>query len=169
MGPCRIDRVEGAWLALRMSNDIDPATAQRVHQSFLRQSAMSLIRAEMPVIGPGYTEIHVPHWDGIEQQHGFIHGGVVGMIADTAAGYAAMTVLPETMTVLTVEYKINIMAPAIGDRLEAHGKVVRSGRTLIITTAEVFAVVSGKKTLCALMQQTIMALPDRNEKKLAPS
>ena len=70
------------------------------------------------------TEIHVPHWDGIEQQHGFVHGGVVGMIADSAAGYAAMTVVGPTASVLTVEYKMNLVAPADGEKLIARGKVV---------------------------------------------
>ena len=147
-----------------MQSKITPAHKQRVHQSFLRQQAMELIHATMPVIETGYTEIHLPHWHGIEQQHGFIHGGVVGMIADSAAGYAAMSVAPENTSVLTVEYKMNIMAPATGDKLIAQGKVIRAGRTLIVTTAEVFSILNDKKTLCALMQQTIMALPDKSEK-----
>jgi len=110
------------------------------------------------------TEIHVPHWTGIEQQHGFVHGGVVGMIADSAAGYAAMTVVPETASVLTVEFKMNLVAPADGEKLIARGKVVRPGKTLIITQAEVFAVKDGKETLCALMQQTIMVMHGKTEK-----
>ena len=147
-----------------MPHEITPAHKQRVHDSFLRQNAMKLIRASMPVIESGYTEIHVPHWEGIEQQHGFIHGGVVGMIPDSAAGYAAMSVAPDKTSVLTVEYKMNIMAPAAGNTLIAQGKVVRAGRTLIVTTAEVFAIKNHEKALCALMQQTIMVLPDKNEK-----
>lgn len=117
---------------------------------------MALIRATLPVVEPGRTEIHLPHWDGIEQQHGFIHGGVVGMIADSAAGYAAMTLVPAEASVLTVEYKMNLMAPAEGERLIARGEVVRAGRTLIVTRAEVLALRDGAERLCALMQQTIM-------------
>jgi len=139
-------------------------TAERVRASFDRQSAMHLIRATLPVVEPGRTEIHVPHWDGIEQQHGYVHGGVVGMIADSAAGYAAMTTVPETASVLTVEYKLNLVAPADGDRLVARGQVVRPGRTLIVTRAEVFAVKDAKETLCALMQQTIMVMHGRTER-----
>ncbi|MCB1955855.1 MAG: PaaI family thioesterase [Rhodocyclaceae bacterium] len=125
---------------------------------------MHLIRASMPVIEHGRTEIHVPHWDGVEQQHGFVHGGVVGMIADSAAGYAAMTVVPATASVLTVEYKMNLVAPADGEKLIARGSVLRPGRTLIVTRAEVFAVTDTRETLCALMQQTIMVMHGKAEK-----
>ncbi|ATD63834.1 thioesterase [Janthinobacterium svalbardensis] len=107
---------------------------------------------------------HLPHWSGIEQQHGFVHGGVVGMIADSAAGYAAMTMVPDGASVLTVEYKMNLLAPADGEKLIARGKVVRPGRTLIVTQAEVFAVRDGRETLCALMQQTIMVMHGKSEK-----
>ena len=147
-----------------MSQDLDPKTAERVAASFQRQSAMRLIRATMPLIEHGCTEIHVPHWVGVEQQHGFVHGGVVGMIADSAAGYAAMTVVPDDASVLTVEYKMNLMAPADGDVIIARGRVVRPGRTLIVTQAEVFAVKQGQPKACALMQQTIMVMPGKAEK-----
>ena len=141
----------------------DPGYAERVRASFALQQAMSLIGAELPVVEPGYTEIHLPFKAEISQQHGFIHGGVVGMIADSAAGYAANTLTPADTSVLTVEYKMNLVAPADGEQLIARGRVVRPGRTLIVTQAEVFAVRDGQETLCALMQQTIMAVT-RNEK-----
>jgi len=142
----------------------NPNFAADVRASFDKQHAMSLIRASLPVVEVGRTEIHLPHWDGVEQQHGFVHGGVVGMIADSAAGYAAMTVVPADASVLTVEYKLNLTAPADGDRIVARGKVMRPGRTLIVTQAEVFAVKDGKETLCALMQQTIMVMHGKPEK-----
>ncbi|ULB09443.1 PaaI family thioesterase [Cereibacter azotoformans] len=126
---------------------------------------MDLIRATLPLVEPGRTEIHLPHWDGIEQQHGFIHGGVVGMIADSAAGYAAMTLVPADASVLTVEYKMNLMAPADGHGLIARGEVVRAGRTLIVTRAEVVALRDGAEQACALMQQTIMVMRHRGEKR----
>lgn len=141
-----------------------PGLAERVRASFERQHAMQLIRASLPLVEPGRTEVHVAHWQGIEQQHGFVHGGVVGMIADSAGGYAAMTVVPADASVLTVEYKLNLVAPADGEKLIARAEVVRPGRTLIVTKAEVFAVKDGRETLCALMQQTIMALRGRAEK-----
>lgn len=141
-----------------------PEFVERVHASFQRQNAMHLIQASLPVVEQGLIEIHLPHWQGVEQQHGFIHGGVVGMIADSAAGYAAMTTVPATASVLTVEYKMNLVAPADGEKLIARGQVVRSGRTLIVTKAEVFALKAGKESLCALMQQTIMVMQGKAEK-----
>ena len=147
-----------------MSRLANPDFAASVSASFEKQTAMRLIRASLPVVEHGRTEIHVPHWEGIEQQHGFVHGGVVGMIADSAAGYAAMTMVPATASVLTVEYKVNLVAPADGEKLIARGEVVRPGRTLVVTKAEVFAVKEGRETLCAIMQQTIMVMHGKAEK-----
>lgn len=147
-----------------MTRLANPEFAECVTASFDKQNAMHLIRARLLVVEHGHTEIHVPHWDGINQQHGFVHGGVVGMIADSAAGYAAMTMVPANASVLTVEYKMNLVAPGDGEKLIARGEVVRPGRTLIVTKAEVFAVKDGKETLCALMQQTIMVMHGKTEK-----
>lgn len=152
-----------------MHHPSDPDFAARVRDSFNRQQAMALIGATMPVIEAGYTEIHLPHQPAVTQQHGFIHGGVVGMIADSAAGYAANTLTPADASVLTVEYKMNLLAPADGDLLIAQGTVLKYGRTLTVTKAEVFAVKDGKKTLCAVMQQTIMTMHGKKEKHEASS
>lgn len=142
----------------------DPLFAERVRASFDLQQAMALIGASMPVIEAGYTEIHLPYKPEVTQQHGYIHGGVVGMIADSAAGYAASTLTPHDSGVLTVEYKLNLLVPAEGQLLIAEGSVIRYGRTLIVTKADVFAVKDGRKTQCAVMQQTIMTLHGRKEK-----
>lgn len=147
-------------MSLRIS---DPDFAVRVSASFAKQQAMALIGASMPVIAPGRTEIHLAHRPEVTQQHGFVHGGVVGMIADSAAGYAAMTCVPANASVLTVEYKMNLMSPAAGEKLIARGSVVRAGRTLIVTQAEVFALRDGEEHCCALMQQTIMVMHDKAE------
>ncbi len=147
-----------------MFQNSDSDFVSRVRASFENQNAMHLIKAVMPVVEQGATEIHIPHWEGIEQQHGFVHGGVVGMIADTAGGYAAMTVAPVNASVLTVEYKMNLVAPADGEKLIARGQVVKAGRTLVISKTEVFAVKGGEEILCALMQQTIMIVQGRSEK-----
>ncbi len=147
--------------------ELDVRVADEVRRSFERQQVMSLIRAHMPVVAAGRIEIHLPHWEGVEQQHGFVHGGVVGMIADSAAGYAAMTLAPLGASVLSVEYKVNFLAPAQGQVLIARGAVVRPGRSLIVTRAEVFGVQDGKETPCALMQQTIMVIQGRPEKQPA--
>ncbi len=106
---------------------------QRILDSFAKQHAMHLIKATIPVITEEMVEIHIPHWEGIEQQHGYVHAGVVGMIVDSAAGYAAMTVAPPDASILSVEYKINMLRPADGEKLIARGQVVKSGRTLCIT------------------------------------
>ena len=142
----------------------DPNYAERVRASFRLQHAMSLIGAEMALVEPGYVEIHLPHKAEITQQHGFIHGGVVGMIADSAAGYAANTLTAADTSVLTVEYKMNLVAPADGQRLVARGEVVRPGRTLIVTRADVYAIRDEQWTLCAIMQQTIMAMQGKSER-----
>ncbi len=147
-----------------MNHVSDPHFAERILASFKKQNVMHLVRASIPVVEHGRTEIHLPHWEGVEQQHGFVHGGVVGMIADSSAGYAAMTMVPASASVLTVEYKMNLVAPADGDKLIARGQVVRPGRTLIVTKSEVFAIKDGKETLCALMQQTIMVMHGKAEK-----
>jgi uncharacterized protein (TIGR00369 family) len=147
-----------------MAQISDPLFAERIRASFMRQNAMALICATLPVIEHGRTEIHLPVWSGVEQQHGFVHGGVVGMIADSAAGYAAMTLVPASASVLTIEYKMNLLAPADGETLIARGRVIRPGRTLIVTQAEVFAVKGGHETLSALMQQTITVMHDKAEK-----
>mgnify|MGYP003382124949 FL=1 len=146
----------------------DPHFAERIRASFARQHAMTLIGASMAVVEPGYTEIHLPHKAEITQQHGYIHGGVVGMIADSAAGYAASTLTAAEAGVLTVEYKLNLLAPAEGQLLIAEGSVVRYGRTLIVTRAEVFAVSHGRKTQCALMQQTIITAHGKKEHAAKP-
>ncbi len=143
----------------------DPEYAERVRASFRLQQAMGLIGAELAVVEPGYVEIHLPHRPEITQQHGFIHGGVVGMIADSAAGYAANTLTPADASVLTVEYKMNLVAPADGQRLVARGEVVRPGRTLIVTRADVYAIRDEQWTLCAIMQQTIMAMHGKKERE----
>lgn len=147
-----------------MTSIANPDFAQAVRDSFDRQNAMHLIRASLSVVEHGLVEIHLPHWDGVEQQHGFIHGGVVGMIADSAAGYAAMTVVPAGASVLSIEYKLNLMVPANGEQLIARGSVVRPGKTIIVTKAEILAISNGQEKLCALMQQTIMVMHDRPEK-----
>ncbi len=145
----------------------DAGYVARVRNSFGLQRAMALIGAELAVVEPGFAEIHLPLKPEITQQHGFIHGGVVGMIADSAAGYAANTLTPADTSVLTVEYKLNLVAPADGQRLVARGEVIKPGRTLIITRAEVFAIRDERWMLCALMQQTIMAMQGKAERAAA--
>ena len=138
----------------------DPRYAERCRASFARQQAMALIGARMASIEPGRCEIELPFRADLTQQKGYLHGGIVGMIADTACGYAAYSLMPASASLVTVEYKINILAPGHGERLLARAEVIKSGRTLSITRGEVYAEQSGAQTLCAVMQQTLMMLPD---------
>ncbi len=142
----------------------DPGYARRVRESFARQGAMALIGAELTELAPGYCAISVKPRPELSQQHGYVHAGIVAALVDSAGGYAGFTLFPENSSVLTVEYKINLLAPAEGDRLVAEGFVVKPGRTLAITRGEVHAEKDGKRTLVALMQQTLIVLhgkPDR--------
>jgi uncharacterized protein (TIGR00369 family) len=138
-------------------NAPDPHFASRVRESFGRQKAMALIGASLKRVAPGEVEITLPYRDDLTQQKGFIHGGILGMIADTACGYAAFSLMPAGGSLVTVEYKMNILTPARAS-LVAQGKVIRPGRTLTVARAEVYAE-DGKHV--ATMQQTLMALPDR--------
>lgn len=136
----------------------NPDFAARVRASFARQAAMRLIGAQMTAVEPGRVTIELPVRDDLGQQHGFVHGGVVGMIADSAGGYAAFTLMPADASVLTVEYKINMLAPAQGERLIARGEVLKPGRSLSIARAEVYALAGGAERLIAAMQQTLMVM-----------
>jgi uncharacterized protein (TIGR00369 family) len=130
----------------------------RVRDSFARQPAMELIGATLGAMVPGAIEVVMPCGTKHMQQHGFVHGGVVAMIADSAAGYTAFSLMPDTATVLTVEYKMNFLAPALGPVLRAAGRVIKSGRTLVIVQVDVFNCLDDRRTLCATMLQTLMAM-----------
>jgi uncharacterized protein (TIGR00369 family) len=136
----------------------NPEFAARVRDSFARQGAMTLIGAELVRVEAGAVDIAVAFRPELAQQHGYYHGGIVGMIADSAGGYAGFSLMPEDSSVLTVEYKINLLAPAEGDRLIARGRVNKPGRTLTVCTIDVFALRGGNETLCATMLQTLMAM-----------
>jgi len=145
-----------------MNAPADPAFEQRCRDSFSRQKAMALIGASLTVVEPGYVEVRLPFRDDLTQQKGYVHGGILGMIADTACGYSAFSLMPAGCSLVTVEYKINILSPARGS-LVAKGQVIRPGRTLTIARAEVYAE-DGKHV--ASMQQTLMMLantPDTPE------
>ncbi|CAM9930003.1 unnamed protein product [Phaeothamnion confervicola] len=141
----------------------DPGYAARCRDSFSRQKAMALIGGAMGAMEPGYCEILLPFRGDLTQQKGFVHGGIIGMIADSACGYAAFSLMPADCSLVTVEYKINILAPAVGERLVARGEVMRPGRTLTVARAEVYAETDGRSVHCASMQQTLMMLAGRSD------
>jgi uncharacterized protein (TIGR00369 family) len=137
--------------------DLSSPIAQRVAASFARQGMMTHLEAKLLRVEPGEVEIALPYGDKVTQQQGGFHGGAMGAVADIAGGYAALTVLPEGMEVVTVEYKINFLSGHQEGELRAVGKVVKGGKCIVVATAEVFHLdPKGKKTMCAVMQQTLV-------------
>ena len=139
----------------------NPAYAERVQSSFDRQQIMTLLGAKLTRLAPGECEIQLPFKPELTQQHGYFHGGIIGTIADTAGGYAGFTLMPEDSSVLTVEYKMNLLAPGDGDLLVARGRVLKSGRTLVISQVDAFVVKGGREMLCATLLQTLMTMHGR--------
>ncbi|MEU0096552.1 PaaI family thioesterase [Kribbella sp. NPDC006257] len=136
----------------------------RVRSSFERQGLMEHLGARLTYIAPGRVHIQLPSRTEVTQQHGYFHAGATSAIADSAGGYAAFTLFPEDSSVLTVEYKINLLAPAEGDYLEAVGTVLRSGRTLTVCNLEVFAATPTQRILIATGQQTVIRIETRPER-----
>lgn len=142
----------------------NPAFAERVRDSFERQGAMALLGAELTRVEPGICEIRLDYRPEVSQQHGYIHGGIVGTIADSAGGYAAFTLMAADTSVLTVEYKLNLLASADGDWIIARARVVKPGRSLVVSAIDVVVNKRGRETLCATSLQTLMTMhgrPDR--------
>jgi uncharacterized protein (TIGR00369 family) len=133
-----------------------PEVQARVRDSFDRQGLMSHLGARITRIAPGRVHIVLPNRPEVTQQNGYFHAGATSAIADSAGGYAAFTLFPEDADVLTVEYKINLLAPALGDHVEAVGTVLKSGRTLTVCQLEVFGVRGQGRTLVANGQQTLI-------------
>jgi len=136
----------------------NPDWEATVRGSFARQKVMRLIGAEMGTLSPGHCEIRLPFRDDLTQQNGYFHAGITAAIVDSAGGYAGLTVMSAGADVLTVEFKLNLLAPADGDILVAEGQVLKSGRNLVITRGEVYAIRGGKAVHCATMQQTLMTM-----------
>ena len=140
----------------------DPAFRARIQASFEKQGLMSTLGASIVRISPGAVEIALPASPSVSQQHGFIHAGAVAAVADTAAGYAALSLMPPRVGVLTTEFKINLVAPATGDRILARGRIVKAGRTLTLAQTEVVAESAGEEKLVALLTATLMAIEGRD-------
>lgn len=142
----------------------NPPLHDRIAESFQRQQLLSTtLGARLLRVTDGEVDIELPWSDAIRQQHGFAHAGAIATIADSSCGYACLTRMPEGSAVLSVEFKINLLAPAVGDRFTARGRVVRMGRTVGVATAEVIAHAAGKPNVCvALMQATMMRVEPKN-------
>lgn len=136
----------------------DPGFDSRIRTSFARQGLMKTIGAALAKVAPGEIHIELTFSDRLTQQHGFIHAGIITAIADNACGYAANSLMPPDSEVLTVEYKINFLTPAEGEKFVAIGKAVKSGNTLTVCKGEVWAFDNGGKKLVAVMQATMMSM-----------
>jgi uncharacterized protein (TIGR00369 family) len=132
--------------------------SDRILRSFAAQSLMTTLEARITGLEPGRVEITAPILPGGRQQQGAGHAGVTFALADTAAGYAALSLMPEDREVMTVEAKINLLAPAMGEALVARGRVVKAGRRLTVVVAEVFVVSDGTETCIAILQGTMIPM-----------
>jgi uncharacterized protein (TIGR00369 family) len=134
----------------------NPAYERMVRESFEKQGLMRTLAARLVTVEPGYCVIEIPYAPGVSQQQGFFHAGVIGAIADNAAGYAAYALMPAGAEILTVEYKLNLIRPACPPLLRAEGRVLRAGKTLTVCRADVSHTGPNGLETCALMQSTMM-------------
>ncbi|WP_411957888.1 PaaI family thioesterase [Paracoccus homiensis] len=141
---------------MEIGRELDAASRQRIEASFARQGLMGLLGARLLRVETGLVTIALPFRPEVTQQHGYFHAGGSSTIADTAGGYAAMTLFPPDSSVLTVEFKLNLIRPAQGQRLEATGRVIKPGRTLTICQLDVWGVTDDGRTHCATGLQTLI-------------
>jgi uncharacterized protein (TIGR00369 family) len=139
----------------------DPDFESRIRASFASQRYLTLLGATLETVRPGSVEMHLPGRDDLRQQHGYFHGGAIASLFDSASAYAAFTLIPAHETILTVEYKLNLLAPGKGDRLIVRARVIKPGRTLTVVQADAFGASDGGESLCATTIQTLMAVPER--------
>ena len=146
-----------------MSSQFKPSTGykEKIIESFNRQGMMKTINASILSIRPGEIELEFPYQSNLTQQHGFIHAGIVSTVLDTACGYAAFSLMPENAAVLTIEFKVNLLSPAKGERFRAVGKVKKLGENITVTEGELFSHVDGGQKTVATMVATIMSVYDR--------
>jgi uncharacterized protein (TIGR00369 family) len=138
---------------------LNPSFEANVRDSFSQQTAMTTIGAQLITVEPGVVEIMIPYRADLTQQHGYLHGGIITTIADTACGYAAYTLMPAGSEVLSVEFKVNLLRPAKGKSFVATAEVIKSGRTLTVARADVVSVDEAeKREMIATMQATIICL-----------
>jgi uncharacterized protein (TIGR00369 family) len=138
---------------------LNPSFAEDVARNFARQPIMNLIGAVLSLVAPGVVEISLPYRADLAQQHGYLHAGIVTTIADSACGYAAYSLMPAGSEVLSVEFKVNLLRPALGAKFVARAEVIKAGRTLTVVRSDVFAVdEQGERELIATMQGTMICV-----------
>jgi uncharacterized protein (TIGR00369 family) len=139
----------------------DPNFAARVRDSFGKQRLMSTIGAQLTEVEPGVVTIRLPFREDLTQQHGFLHAGTIASVADSACGYAALSLMPADAGVLSIEFKVNMLAPAKGEAIVARGTVIRAGKTIMVCRADVHAISGNEQKLVAAMQGTMMVVEGR--------
>jgi uncharacterized protein (TIGR00369 family) len=142
----------------------NPQFEARVRDSFARQGFMGLIGAEIESVAPGRCVLSVGHRPALTQQHGYFHGGLIGTLADMAAGYAAFSLADAEASILTVEYKLNLLEPGEGERLLADARVMRGGKRLTVCQTDVWTLNGPRRTRCAIALVTLMFLPGRSDR-----
>lgn len=144
-----------------MTEALESESVARVRASFDKQRLMRTIGALLEEVGPGKVAIRLPFRDDLTQQHGFLHAGTLAAVADSACGYAALSLMPSDAGVLSIEFKVNMLAPAKGESVVARAQVIRAGRTIMVCRADVFAQIGGDEKLVAAMQGTMMVVTGR--------
>ncbi len=142
---------------------LNPMVEARIASKFEKQQAMKLLDARLLLVKPGEVEIEMPFNMAFTQQNGYIHAGILTTLVDSACGYAAYSLMPPNCGVLSVEFKVNFLSPALGEKYLGVGKVIKAGRTITVCSGEVLAVKNGIETLVAIMQATMMTMVERNE------
>ncbi|HEX6041436.1 PaaI family thioesterase [Longimicrobium sp.] len=140
----------------------DPDFESRTRASFAKQAAMATIGARLARVAPGEVHIDLPFREDLTQQHGFIHAGILATVLDSACGYAAFTLMPADAGVLSIEFKVNLLAPAHGDVIRVRSRVVRAGRTISVCTADAFAARDGQERHVTTMTATMMTVTGRD-------
>jgi len=143
----------------------DPNFDARVRESFARQRLMSTIGAQVHEVEPGRVTLRLPYRQDLTQQNGFLHAGAIAALADSACGYAALTLMPAGADVLSVEFKVNMLSPAKGDAIVAWGEVIRAGRTIMVCRADVASVTGNDEKLVAAMQATMIVADSGNREQ----
>lgn len=144
-----------------MKKPPDPDFAARVRASFAKQKLMTTIGAVLEKVDAGAVSIRLPFRDDLTQQHGFLHAGAIASVADSACGYAALSLMPPDAGVLSIEFKLNMLSPATGDWLLARGEVIRAGKTIMVCRADVYSVTDHREKLVAAMQGTMIVAEGR--------
>lgn len=143
-----------------MKTPPDPNFAARVRASFDKQKLMTTVGAKLETVEAGAVSIRLPFRDDLTQQHGFIHAGAIASVADSACGYAALSLMPADAGVLSIEFKVNMLSPAKGEAIIARGEVIRAGKKIMVCRADVFSINGAEEKVVAAMQGTMMVMEE---------